>query len=324
MTHLIQFFAHPSEFQKTILATLLGFLAGVLAEPLKIWLTESHQSRRLRRLCYQSVAQIYVMAQSVLETVLRPEGKRSLAAADPDEAVSTFQKMDIGVLKYALDSDGARFYSLDIAPTVIALLDFIHQANETGTLKKAQEMADLITNRVDGDVDDKIISGDYLTRILMNQRWSMRKCEEPSAKERKDKLRFGYRVDDPFNNDYSIRPIRLYISGWLYRQRLGPGFLALPHSGLFAAKQIERCGRGDEFCGSLQNRDFDLRNSLRILKPDDGPGGRRTCTPVDRGCLQNLVRPGGIYYGFVVRTQAVAHMRQQAFPHLFVSNRHSE
>jgi len=57
------------------------------------------------------------------------------------------------------------FYTIDIAPTMIATLARRNELDANSPLDKIKEIADVIIDRIGSDVDEKRITGEYLTKL---------------------------------------------------------------------------------------------------------------------------------------------------------------
>lgn len=70
--------------------------------------------------------------------------------------------INIGILKYAMENEGAIFYQLDVAMTVVRIVHTLEGIDDDTPVEKIEHVAKSIVHSIDHDVDWNQISGKYL------------------------------------------------------------------------------------------------------------------------------------------------------------------
>ena len=101
------------EWTKAVITTLLGFIAGLVAEPIKGYLQESHKRKALRRLIYRDLVGLEESMQFLLKYPFE-------SLPDPQNDIH-FEGLRTDLFDWAFGSSKETFYRLDEAPLLVFL-----------------------------------------------------------------------------------------------------------------------------------------------------------------------------------------------------------
>ncbi len=150
------------EWQKILVTALAAFFVGLVAEPLKLWITEIYKKRKVRRLCYKRILVIRDALSGVLKGLKKPHDEYVFGQTGSEYARLMVPNINIGILKYAMENEGAIFYQLDVAMTVVRIVHTLEGIDDDTPVEKIEHVAKSIVHSIDHDVDWNQISGKYL------------------------------------------------------------------------------------------------------------------------------------------------------------------
>ena len=198
-----------SEVDKIWLSTLLGFLAGVFTEPIKIWIGQRYQRRKLRKMCYQQILLIRNTLAHIRRELEHPE---QLSFADMTAEVyarMTLPNINLGPLKYAIEEQASILYQLEVYPTVTRLVNGLQDVNKEMPIGDMRGLCDLLVYSIDSDARRGNISAKYLTELAYEARWSERSSGVSPSVQKLDN-----RYSDLPRSSFVILP---FIAKQLYR-----------------------------------------------------------------------------------------------------------
>jgi hypothetical protein len=219
-----------SEFQKTIFTITLGFLFGLLGEPLKIRLTDRLKRKRLRRVCYEEILDIRSALAHALALYREDPGRKTIGGKTASEyLVIMVSGIGTSRLRYAIEKEPGLIFQTDlgmIAQQIVNALDV--PIDKMLPVSEAVEIADGVITHIDNEVDFGRLDGWYLTRLAAEKHWRHTKewdIKSPAAKE----LQRGYRTDFEIGVAYNplierlTRRIRYIRNTWKHLQERGKG-----------------------------------------------------------------------------------------------------
>lgn len=154
------------EWQKILISTLAGFVAALVAEPIKTWMSEGTKRRHMRVALYRNL----IAAQRFLRHVGSWEGRGSevMMTGQTKEQTATegLNNILVEVYEHYYDKEKALFYSLPEAIPLLNLFGAIqllrdeHDANFQTRARHAKNIA----KRLDSDVEEGTLNRWYLYR----------------------------------------------------------------------------------------------------------------------------------------------------------------
>lgn len=213
--------AQLSEWQKILITALSAFTLGILAEPVKLAISDGYKKRKLRKLLYKRVYVIYSALSHTIKLLKeKPDEVAWRGKTGKEYATMLVPNIDIGILKYAMEKEGASFYQLDIARTVSGIVRNLEDVDEQTPMEEIRRVAELIINIVDSNVSWGQISGKALTHIAVGEDWnSSERISELDPHY--DPLTVGYK-DKSFRQGVrygSLYPLIARLDLWIRHHR---------------------------------------------------------------------------------------------------------
>jgi cellobiose-specific phosphotransferase system component IIB len=141
------------EWQKILLTALAGFCAAIFAEPLKLRVTERYKKRKLRKMCYEHILAIRDTLNHVAIMLARPQEQFSSGLTHEEYARFMVPNLNIGPLKYAIESESAILYQLDVALTVTRIVHSLQGVKESSPIEEIKEACRAIVFSIDREVN---------------------------------------------------------------------------------------------------------------------------------------------------------------------------
>ncbi len=196
-----------SEWQKILITSLASFSVGVLAEPIKLWLSENYKKRKLRRLCYERVLIVRDALSTVLKALKEPDKKFGYTRTGKEFALLMVPNLDIAILKNAVEKESSILCQLDIARTVRNIVSSLEEIKSDTSLEEMQRVAQAIIANIDMEVDWNRISGEYLTDIAFGMDWEQHKLFDWRMPRDLDLRKWGYKDESLRHKVFVLRPL---------------------------------------------------------------------------------------------------------------------
>jgi hypothetical protein len=192
-----------AEWEKTLLTAMAGFFTGLLAEPIKLSITNKYKKLKIRRLCYEQI----FSTRNAMKAVLTALDKRLSYQSLNPEGYARFMVLglNIGALRYALNEESATIYQLDIAPTAANIIQLLSGLTPSSSDEEIRNTAESIIMTIDRHVAFDMIDGSYLTKVALRHVWQEKKQYRKIGDDG-DPLRFGYRDASMWERAYTYRP----------------------------------------------------------------------------------------------------------------------
>jgi hypothetical protein len=206
-----------SDFEKIALGAIGGFLIAVGAEPIKLRFSERHKRKNLRRVLYKKLLLVRDASCMVLKALEKGDECFARGMSGNAYALELFPNIERGIFRHAMGKEGGTFYKLDIAMTVVHVLDGLGKVSSQTTPAEIKDVASKIVNEIDSAVSWRRISGKYLTELAWREDWEDA-INLPEGPDPNDPIWWGYK-DKSLRRLDGVLTVRPSLAWLVFRVR---------------------------------------------------------------------------------------------------------